>query len=258
MPIRDNIHRALRKLGLVPPHRGIADFAVDAQTARVAHQPDECRLADRFYAHHGCVVHKWTHYPAIYETYFARFVGQPLHMLEIGVFKGGSLQLWRDCFGPEAVIFGIDIDPACANLPEPPTQVRIGSQDDPAFLRAVVADMGGLDLVLDDGSHYAPHQRRSFETLFPLLSDGGLYVIEDTHTAYWPGSYQGGYRRPGTAIELAKRLIDDMHAHYHGYDQLPVQARDWIPAIHIHDSIIVIEKARRERPAHVQIGGTTP
>ncbi len=69
-----------------------------------------------------------------------------------------------------------------------PNQVRIGSQDDPAFLRSVIDEMGSPDIILDDGSHVSDHQKISFETLWPLLKVGGLYVIEDLHTAYFPGS----------------------------------------------------------------------
>ncbi|MGH6912055.1 MAG: class I SAM-dependent methyltransferase, partial [Phenylobacterium sp.] len=171
-------------------------------------------------------------------------------MLEIGVSQGGSLGMWRSYFGPEATIFGVDVDPACAERFDPPNQVRIGSQDDPAFLRSVVSEMGGLDIVLDDGSHVAPHQETSFRTLFPLLATGGLYIIEDTHTAYWP-TYDGGYRRRGTAIELAKVLIDDMHAFYHGRPEV-LASRSEVGAVLIFDSIIVIEKVDRPRPGHTR------
>ena len=106
-------------------------------------------------------------------------------MLEIGVFMGGSLALWRKFLGPDAVIFGIDINPSCIAFDGQFACVRIGSQDDPQFLRSIVAEMGGIDVVLDDGSHIASHQRASFDLLFPLLSDGGHYIVEDMHTAYW-------------------------------------------------------------------------
>jgi hypothetical protein len=110
--------------------------------------------------------------------------------------------------------------------------------------------MGGLDIVLDDGSHVSSHQRVSFEVLFPLLSDGGLYMIEDMHTAYMP-TYEGGHRRPGTAIEMVKGMIDDMHGWYHS-EALGTPARDWITGIHVYDSIAVIEKRRRRRPGHTR------
>jgi hypothetical protein len=159
----------------------------------------------------------------------------------------GSLELWREYFGASATIFGIDIDPRCAALVDPPNQVRIGSQADTAFLKKVVSEMGGVDIVLDDGSHIAQHQRASFETLFPLLNDGGLYVIEDLHTAYWPGRFQGGFRRRGTAIEYLKLMIDDLHHWYHGR-RSPNKAGECIKAIHFYDSIAVIEKRQPQPP----------
>jgi hypothetical protein len=85
-------------------------------------------------------------------------------MLEIGVFKGGSLELWREYFGPAATIFGVDVNPKCADYVTAPNQVRIGSQDDALFLEKVVLEIGTLDIVLDDDSHIGHHQRRSFES----------------------------------------------------------------------------------------------
>ena len=109
--------------------------------------------------------------------------------------------------------------------------------------------MGGVDIVLDDGSHVASHQRISFDVLFKLLSEGGLYMVEDLHTSYWRGHYEGGWRRRGTFIELAKRLVDDLHAPYHGRPEYPV-ARGMVTGVHFHDSLAVIEKARRPAPRY--------
>ena len=50
------------------------------------------------------------------------------------------------------------------------SEVRIGSQADPAFLNSVVAEMGGIDVLIDDGGHMASHQRASFDFLFPRLT----------------------------------------------------------------------------------------
>lgn len=210
-------------------------------------------LAEVFFGNQEQVVHKWLHYLAIYERYFAQFRGTGFRMLEIGVSKGGSLNMWRKYFGPQATIVGIDVDPACATVADPPNRVRIGSQADPAFLRDVVAEMGGIDVVLDDGSHIAEHQQASFECLFPLLEDGGLYAIEDMHTAYWPGQFQGGYRRRGTAIEMMKSAVDDMHHWYHDRG-VKWPAGDHIAAVHFFDSITLIEKQAPKAPRHIQIG----
>jgi hypothetical protein len=57
--------------------------------------------------------------------------------------------------------------------------------------------MGGLDIVIDDGSHIASHQRKSFETLFPLLDPEGIYIVEDLPTAYFRGQFEGGVGHRG-------------------------------------------------------------
>lgn len=246
-----------RKLGLN------LKLPFDLEAHRLKTEDDRQRLiagADNELAHmvfekRGRVVDKWTHYPAVYDRHFSKYRGSDIKMLEIGVFKGGSLELWREYFGPSATIFGVDINPDCEGFVDAPNQVRIGSQDDPVFLKSVVAEMGGVDVILDDGSHIAPHQSASFRALFPLLKSGGLYCIEDIHTAYWPGSYEGGYQRPGTAIELAKGIIDDMHSWYHA------RGEQWVPAaevlaVHVYDSICVIEKGQKKRPESIRVGGT--
>lgn len=210
-------------------------------------------LAKLFFRHHGRNVYKWMHYLEIYERHFAQFLNTPVKMLEIGVFKGGSLEMWREYFGDDATIFGIDIDPDCANRVRPPNQVRIGSQDDPGFLRSVISEMGAPDIILDDGSHIGRHQRISFDTLFPMLKYGGVYVIEDLHTSYWKKWFKGGYRRSGTAVAHIKEMIDDLHAWYHNHPTT-TPAKDEIGAIHIYDSIVVIEKRQKHQPVHIRFG----
>jgi hypothetical protein len=229
------------------PHPGITPFVLDEDQARAITPPSE--VADLFFGHSGRIVHKWTHYLELYDRYFQRFKGTRVRMLEIGVSEGGSLQLWRNYLGQEAVLFGVDINPDCAARADPPTQVRIGSQDDEAFLKSVVQEMGGVDLVLDDGSHHGPHIITSFRTLFPLLSDHGLYVIEDMHDDYaeWPGM------RINQSLSLIKRLIDDMHRHYTGAD---AQESAAVGGIHLFDSIAFIEKKDEHRTGHVVVPTT--
>jgi cephalosporin hydroxylase len=209
-------------------------------------------LADIFFRHAGRAVTKWVDYLDLYDRHFSAFRGTSVKMLEIGVLNGGSLEIWREYFGPRAVLFGIDITPECAQRVDPPNQVRIGSQADPAFLRRVVEEMGGVDIVLDDGSHNARHQQASFETLFPLLNDGGVYAIEDLHTSYWPGDFEGGYRRRRTGIELVKTLIDDMHAWFHDRGEMFAK-RETLTGIHAYESVVFIEKGKKLRPVTVEL-----
>jgi len=212
----------------------------------------EGRCADLFFENKGRIIHKWPHYFQVYDEVMAPYIGTEVRMLEIGVFRGGSLELWRRLLGEKAIIFGIDIDPQCRQYDDSNASVRIGSQDDPVFLKETVSEMGGLDIVLDDGSHVAKHQRASYETLFPLLSDGGIYIIEDMHTAYWP-AFDGGLRRKGTAIEFLKQKVDQMHRHYYEKDSNSTEAIPPIESIQFFDSIAVVKKRRQLPRYHVKV-----
>jgi Methyltransferase domain len=210
------------------------------------------RYAEIFFAHEGPPVQKWLHYFSVYDQILAPYIGSKVRMLEIGVSKGGSLALWRKLLGREAVIFGIDINPNCAALDGQYASVRIGSQDDPQFLRDVVTEMGGIDVVLDDGSHIGRHQRTSFDVLFPLLQDGGHYIIEDMHTAYWP-VFEGGLKRKGTAVEFLKDKLDEIHKHYIYSALNNAQSMSDIESIQFFDSIAVVNKRKQFPRFLVQI-----
>ena len=206
-----------------------------------------------FAGNKGEVVHKWHHYIPLYDRYFAKFRGKPVRFLEIGVSKGGSLKMWRQYLGPEAVIFGVDIDPACAAFDGEAGRVRIGSQDDPRFLADVVAEMGGVDVVLDDGSHVMAHVRDTLSALFPMLAPGGVYFIEDMHTAYWK-PYGGAYRWPRNIFQEVRWIIDDMHEPYHGRSPRMPGIGPMVSGLHVHDSIVVLEKDPVFGPVHSQVG----
>lgn len=206
-----------------------------------------------FAGNEGAIVHKWHHYIPLYDRYFAKFRGRPVRFLEIGVSKGGSLRMWRQYFGPEAVIFGIDINPDCAAFDGEAAQVRIGSQDDPKFLADVVAEMGGVDVVLDDGSHVMAHVRATLSALFPKLAPGGVYFIEDMHTAFWK-AYGGAYRWPRNIFQEVRSIIDDMHEPYHGRMPRLPGIGPLVSGLHVHDSIVVLEKDPVFPPVHSQVG----
>src|SRR5690349_21810982 len=80
-------------------------------------------------------VTKWAHYLEIYERHLQKFRGRDVAILEIGVYQGGSLRMWKDYFGPKTRIFAIDIDPRCRQFEDENTSIFIGSQRDRAFLQ---------------------------------------------------------------------------------------------------------------------------
>lgn len=127
-----------------------------------------------------------------YQRHFQPFRTRRINLLEIGVggygdpkAGGNSLRMWKAYF-PRAGVYGIDIYEK-RGLGEDRVKIFQGSQVDETFLRHLVASVGGFDIVIDDGSHVNEHVIRSFQILFPLLRNPGIYVVEDTQTSYWPG-----------------------------------------------------------------------
>lgn len=202
-----------------------------------------------FYSQTDLVADKWHHYLDIYDRHLARFQGSAMRFLEIGVQNGGSLQVWRRFFGPAADLRGLDIDPQCANLPRLDASVIIGDQSDRQVLLSI-AKGRSLDVVIDDGSHNWCDQIASFEALFPLLANDGVYICEDVHTSLVPefSSQKAG----PTFLDYVHGLTKLMHSAYVGGN--PGIARS-IYAIHVYDSIVVVDKRIRPAPLRAVVGG---
>jgi methyltransferase family protein len=234
-------------------YRGVKRRGTDALRAAQGKPPiDRPRpnpLKVYFDNNPGRVIYKWVHYFDIYHRHFERFRDRPVTIVEFGVFKGGSLQMWRHYFGPRAHIVGVDINPRCADLADGDTEILIGDQEDREFLRSLAQRLGKVDIVIDDGGHTMLQQLTTFEEFWPHIADGGVYLVEDLHTSYW-AKWGGGYRKPGTFIEFAKNLIDQQHA-WHSRDKsefdVDVYTRT-IKAMHVYDSVIVFDKGTVTKP----------
>lgn len=172
----------------------------------------------------------------VYEPYLGPLRDRARSVLEIGIERGGSLRLWAEYFG-DARIWGVDVKPATEAHAGDRIAVRIGDQGDAAFLDSLAAEAGPFDLVVDDGSHRFDHQRETLLRLWPHLSIGGVYVVEDVHTSYRP-KYGGALGRSGSFIEFAKGLIDDVHFKEH---KGPV-ALPGLQELHVHFQTLVLRK----------------
>ena len=242
--------------GWLRANKGIVDMAFDADLSihediKSKYNFDE-ELLNLFVGNEGQPIHKWHHYIPLYDRYFSRFRDSPVRFLEIGVWKGGSLQMWRKYFGENAIIYSIDSDPECAKLNGLSAQVRIGSQDDPDFLTHVIDEMGGVDVILDDGSHKTKHQIKSFKYLFPRMSRGGVYMVEDLHTSFWRG-YGGGYGCQSNFFGFSSDLINDMHHWWHFNRLKHPTLKDMCSGVHIHDSVAVFDKGAVYEPTHSMV-----
>lgn len=212
-------------------------------------------LEQFFDRHTGRLIHKWRHYFEIYDRHFARFRGGSVNIVEFGVSQGGSIQMWKDYFGPGAKVFGVDINPNCKRFEEPGVQVFIGDQGDRAFLRSLAKVLPPIDILIDDGGHTMKQQIATFEELFPLVSPNGVYLCEDLHTSYWR-EFGGGYRRRGTFIEYSKAFIDGLNA-WHSREPRRFGVSDFtrsVHSVHYYDSVVAVEKRPMVPPTHHRVG----
>ncbi|MFD3293597.1 class I SAM-dependent methyltransferase [Aquirufa sp. KTFRIE-69F] len=212
-------------------------------------------LQSYFLNNKGRVINKWEHYFDIYDRYFNKYREQPnVVILEIGVANGGSIEMWKNYFGPNAKIFGIDINPECKKFESENVKIFIGSQSDKIFLNQVKQSIPQLDILIDDGGHSMSQQITTFEVMFEHVKNDGIFLCEDVHTSYWL-PYGGGYKRSGTFIEYTKNLIDSLYGFHSKQNSLKItDFTKSTNSIHFYDSIVVIEKKRREKPVDLCTG----
>ncbi len=212
-------------------------------------------LQEYFDRNPGRLMSKWRHYFDIYHRHFERFRGCAPTVVEIGVYHGGSLQMWKEYFGAEARIVGVDINPRLKDLSVPGIEIEIGDQGDRAFLASLAEKVGPIDILIDDGGHTMAQQIGTVEALFGAMTTDGVILVEDTHTSYWR-EYGGGLRAPHTFIAFAKHLVDELNA-YHTRDPhsfVPGPFTQTTRSIHFYDSVVVIEKGVHPRPDQVSSG----
>lgn len=198
----------------------------------------------------------------VYERYADKFRNKEVNFLEIGVFQGGSLDMWQAFLGEHASIYGVDINEETKRFEEEGYKIYIGDQGDVSFLEELVAQTPTFDMILDDGGHYPHQQIRSFITLFSHVKNGGIYIVEDVHTSYYPeyfGGYGSYYTFQNFSLQLT-HLLNLINIHYsdgcHSSKELTSnlinvfgltaqQAQylfENIYSIHFYDSMIVFEK----------------
>jgi len=214
-------------------------------------------LEEYFYNNTGRLINKWKHYFEIYDRHFSKFRGEEIVIVEIGVFQGGSLQMWKKYFGPKAKIYGIDIDPRVKAFEEENIEIHIGSQSDANFLNDLKNKIPKIDILIDDGGHTMNQMRVTFDCMFDHIKPDGVFLCEDTHTCYhW--RYGGGYKRSNSFIEYTKNIIDYINA-WHS-EQKSFQVNKFtksVHSIHFYDSIILIEKRLMEPPVDLKMGTPT-
>lgn len=178
-------------------------------------------------------------YRPVYEQ-ITRDLSDHSRILEIGVWKGGSLHLWREVF-PAGTIVGVDsfrdMHVGELNLPEG-AHFEICDQAMDWLPDRVKQYAARYDMIIDDASHHGEKSARTFELLWPLVSYGGWYVLEDFGVGV-PGNHPFyGYYGGTSQLVLAQSFLERMSR----YDWRPDGNKSDISEIIARPSIIAIRK----------------
>lgn len=190
---------------------------------------------------------KWRHYFDIYERSFARFVGKPVHILEIGIYGGGSLGMWQSYFGPQCRIYGVDVMESCRAFASDTVKVFIGDQADRAFLKRLREEVPVIDIIIDDGGHQPQQQIVTLQEMLPHLQPGGVYLCEDVY-----GELSNFHDYVNGLTHRFNQLGATLPGAYTGNDGMytnPVQRH--LHSVHHYPHVTVIEK--RRAPLHSMV-----
>jgi len=192
--------------------------------------------------------HRSTKHNTYFDTYdelFGPYRGKEITFVEIGILGGGSLFMWRDFFGPQARIIGVDLNPSARKWEAEGFEIFIGSQSDTAFWETFTKTVGPVDIVLDDGGHTYEQQIITTEMLIGTIRDGGMLVVEDTHTSYMSGFGPRKY----SFIAYTKNIIDRINQRSGLFGDAQAERRIW--SVRVYESIVafVINTRATELPS---------
>ena len=189
---------------------------------------------------------KWENYFEIYDKWFPQYIGKHPHLMEIGVAHGGSVEMWLKYFDNDVTVHALDINKDFLDHKFDGADVRYSCvhQGSHEHWDSYLKDNPKFDIIIDDGSHVMNDQIVTLNRLFKHLNDGGIYIVEDTHTSYWSG-YDGGFKKQDTFIEYVKNLIELLHAPHMPGVTPPPELLEMFPnlkSVTFYNSVVIIEK----------------
>ena len=184
--------------------------------------------------------YKHTTYFQAYDVLLGKYCGQEVTIVEIGILNGGSLFMWREFFGPQARIIGIDLNPEAKKWEEFGFEIFTGSQQDPVFWNEFCQQVGKVDIVIDDGGHTYPQQIITSECVLDNINDGGVLIVEDTHTSYMNGFGD----KKMSFLNYVIQFIHKINSRFIKFDKLQKDQR--VFSIQIFESIVAFNVNREK------------
>lgn len=197
---------------------------------------------------------KWEKYFPVYEKYFNKYKNNKITFVEIGIFSGGSLKMWKNYFGQNAQIIGIDINSDCKKFEDKENNifVEIGNQSDPNFWKSFFHKFGNVDVVLDDGGHTNLDQIMTTVNVVQHINDGGVLIVEDTHTSY-VDEYNSSKKY--SFINFSKKIVDDINSNIElDLDiKFNFSLKKYIYSVSFYESIVCFNINKSETKKNVKV-----
>lgn len=140
-----------------------------------------------------------------YEFFLQRWKNESFTLLELGIYKGDSLQMWQEFF-PNARIIGVDINEQCQRFENERAKVIIADLSLEDELQALI--QFGASVIIDDASHIWSHQIKSLCHLFPSLPHGGIFIIEDLETSFSAYRFMNFDDAPVSTYEFCAAIVE--------------------------------------------------
>eukprot|EP01064_Diplonema_japonicum_P031156 TRINITY_DN5489_c0_g2_i1.p1 TRINITY_DN5489_c0_g2~~TRINITY_DN5489_c0_g2_i1.p1 ORF type:complete len:286 (+),score=49.85 TRINITY_DN5489_c0_g2_i1:77-934(+) len=189
-------------------------IASNLRTSRTLHEIGTSIKSDKVTVHR---------YDQAYRFHFERIRENKVKILEIGLGclgladVGLGIQLWGEYF-KESELHVMELDGACGDAylknkhrkdyePRGGFKLHIGDQSNVTFLKELGEKHGPWDIIIDDGSHIPEHQITTFGNLFPYITPGGVYSVEDVQTSFWNGKWGN----EGTFINYMTAIYRQVH-----------------------------------------------
>jgi 23S rRNA U2552 (ribose-2'-O)-methylase RlmE/FtsJ len=152
---------------------------------------------------------KYDSYFPAYEALLQKYVDREVTIVEVGIFNGGSLFMWRKFFGPKARIIGIDLNPDAREWEKHGFEIYIGDQSSEKFWDDLFQKIGRVDVLIDDGGHTNRQQIVTSHYAIQNINDGGLLIVEDVHTNYFR---EFGNPSRYSFVNFAHRIVDGVNS----------------------------------------------
>lgn len=181
---------------------------------------------------------KYDNYFLVYEALLAKYVGKEVVIVEVGVFNGGSLFMWREFFGHSARIIGIDLNPDAREWEKHGFEIYIGDQSSDTFWTELFHKIGKVDVLIDDGGHTNRQQIVTSHYAIQNINDGGVLIVEDVHTNYFR---EFGNPSRYSFVNFAHRIVDGVNSRAYSLHRTYAQYSSRVYSVSFFESMVAFQ-----------------